>query len=154
MPFKVKRPYSPDTIGINNYKRQRLIQDFENLSISLSDDSSTYGRSSSSNRGWRVNLPSRDNRRSSNRNKGGGTPIDMNEYQFIYEKWKEQIQFENLQIVKYVNWKLVIYGIWLSWFNALPYDNIDADIVMDYSSAFSNSDIGYIDNDIDIDMDT
>ncbi|CAL9732686.1 hypothetical protein MOUN0_O03620 [Monosporozyma unispora] len=180
--FKLKRPHSPhnssDAIGISNYKRIRLIEDFERLSLggNVSYDRDAYTRDMGSSVtkvvDTQINLPKSVKnkliREELNQQDSGHATAD----EIIYSKIRDWIREDAMQIVRWVDWKTLLYEQWLKWFqtlywnqrsNTLPhvFDNEgDYDIdnpslyMFDRNSVNNQNYTNYIDTmDTDVDMD-
>lgn len=147
---KMKRSRSPDNIGISNYKRQRLIQDLENLSIStdtLSRRTQTKDKASLTSskhaslhivpnaikdRIW--GLIEKDSSNDSSSAK-------------LYDKIWEEIKASNLQVIKWYNTAELVYRTWFAWFQKQRgLFNIERDVNMDVDE----DDYGYEPMDIDM----
>lgn len=125
--FKLKRPHSPhtsnDAIGISNYKRARLIEDFERLS--LGDGVAKYDQEAYiKDIGSPVTkvVPARINLPKSVRNKlirEELNHVDTDHAttdEIIYSKLREWLREESLQMTVWMDWKRVLYQMWLRWF--------------------------------------
>lgn len=124
--FKSKRPHSPynssDATGILNYKRIKLIEDFERLSLGgdAKYDRDAYARDMASPVtkmvDTQINLPK------SVKNKlireefkqhdaDNATPDDI-----IYAKIRDWIREDAMQLVPWVDLKKLLYNQWFQWF--------------------------------------
>ncbi|KAG0673813.1 hypothetical protein C6P43_001029 [Kluyveromyces marxianus] len=137
--FKMKRPRSPDLIGIENYKRQRLIYDFEHLSLgSRSNDGVKKHKLDSGLSSFKT-VVSKRMWEAVERELSGSNKNDK-----LYEKIFEQLRQYSMQIIKWYDWRTVIRDMWTKW---CIYKNIS---ILGYT--FSNTN-GNLDADMDIDMD-
>lgn len=129
-----KRNHSPDPIGIDNYKRKRLITDLENLS--LDDRGPKNGHADDSNH-IHNNIAFTD-------------AIDDKVLKEIikcstgkcgdnasfYDKIWERLREKKLQIIKWVDYKEIAYLSWWRWFHdqlasKYTYDGgVDTDVEM------------------------
>ncbi|CCE65518.1 hypothetical protein TPHA_0L01650 [Tetrapisispora phaffii CBS 4417] len=144
--FKIKRPHSPDVIGMENYKKQRLLEDFSNLNISNTNKSKAPSISNSN-----VNIL----KTHSSILKIGKDANDINSYNdMILQKFRNELINHSLQVVVWRDYKTLIYENWLKWyisrhndFNAYDmHDDDDEDVDID------DEDMN-IDDEMDIDMD-
>lgn len=112
--FKLKRPHSPDILGLHNYKKQRLIEDFENLNLNdgprrprgyanvLPDSLEEIGI---------IRVPpevqkhARKLRSSEN----------YTDERLLYDKLRETIRHEAMKIVLWCDPLQVAYMQWLEW---------------------------------------
>lgn len=163
--FKIKRPHSPDYSGIFNYKKQRLLQDLENLSI---------GESPAFRKGDSHNTRDQHSSLTSPKDKVGSIYLpystkshaikllqtdqqSLSDYDLIYTKLKEIVRNEALQMVKWVDRKQLIYSQWFKWLqrHELSHEN-DFDMDDDYKEDISEHrkfEKDY-DEEGDVDMDT
>lgn len=163
--FKMKRTRSPDLVGISNYKRQRLIQDFENLSLGTqsadrvifheqTDGISAFG-DVLNEKLWSVverEMRQNDNDRT---------------YENLWNKVKEY----NMQIIRWYSWPHILYDTWRKWIQSNMQRNRKAmgiDMEIDecfdreeslflnnrgYSTPLNDTDMD-VDMDVDMDIDT
>ncbi|CDO95143.1 unnamed protein product [Kluyveromyces dobzhanskii CBS 2104] len=156
--FKLKRSRSPDPIGISNYKKQRLIYDFENLS--LGPQTNICAERTKIDTGLN---PLRDvvnkrmwaavERELSNANKNDK----------MYEKIFDQVRQFNSQVIKWYDWRILLFDSWKKWFwqqtvasheveigvGVDSYPNVDWSRNLQYLSNDYNSGI---DTDVDMDL--
>lgn len=104
--FKKKRAYSPDSIGIANYKRQRLIEDFENLR--LVENHPTVSKSN------KFTVPTAVKITTSNILKKTRSSDYGDKF---YLKIREQLLIEKLQVINWIDQRIMVYKIWVQWFN-------------------------------------
>lgn len=147
---KMKRSHSPDNIGISNYKRQRLIQDLENLSISTDTLSrrtqmkEKASLTSSKHAGLHIvpnaikdriwGLIEKDSSNDSSSAK-------------LYDKIWEEIKASNLQVIKWYNTAELVYRTWFAWFQKQRgLFNMERDVNMDVDE----DDYGYEPMDVDM----
>lgn len=112
----MKRPHSPCDIGISNYKRQRLIEDLQNLSISDTPNIRRVENVDIS-KNSAVNskiLPQAVKDQVWDLVKNGGRSKDPKNR--IYDKIWETIRDSNLQVIKWYNGAELVYKQWLLWF--------------------------------------
>lgn len=141
--FKLKRPHSPfdynnDSVGISNYKRQKLIEDFERLSIGeVKYDEDAYikdvGSPVTKIVSAHINLPdsvkNKVIREEMNNIRELNTTDDI-----IYSKIRDWIREDAMQIVPWIDWKYHIYTMWWRWFQSFIWS----------SNAYNNNNnIGY-----------
>lgn len=162
-----KRPCPVDTT-LDSYKRQRLIADFENLSLTDSLSGGNLASGDNNNLGTivptRIQLPQSVKKKLA----GGESILDhTTDRTIIYAKIRDWIKEEALQMVKWVDWPLRIYHLWMQWiqlhseqFWRLSYDaegdyNIDNPLLAQFDrnsmSSNDNNEIAYEDMDIDMD---
>lgn len=151
--FKLKRSHSPDFGGFSNYKKQKLIQDFERLSLR---DSSQNQIVDANNRlldkigiGL-ISIP-KDVKKCVKGLRDNNTYTDE---RLVYEKLREVIQNEHSQVVRWYDPFEVVYQQWLRWVQtrwvAWP--------GQDYFNDSSNDRYGYenfyggYDSDVDMDI--
>ncbi|CAR23582.1 hypothetical protein ACU8KH_03180 [Lachancea thermotolerans] len=97
--FRIKRPHSPDFTGIANYKRLRLIEDLQNLSIS--DNTTTrVVPEANSDQVWKV--------------VSGQNQADKKFYDRIWD----DIRKDRLKVIKWYDGAKLIYQAWLIWLQA------------------------------------
>lgn len=121
--FKIKRPRSPDFIGIYNYKKQRLIEDLENLSIG--DGPNLKSRKylqTSSNGPIHEPSPIVDDLYLPYVTKHQALKllntdhVSSDDNSRLYSKLKELVRNEILQVVKWVDLPNLAYTQWVNWF--------------------------------------
>ncbi|SCU91749.1 LAMI_0E07096g1_1 [Lachancea mirantina] len=114
----MKRVRNSDPVGISNYKRQRLVQDLQNLS--LNETSNVRNKALNDGRevvGGHV-LPDvlreqvwrlvRESDRNGSRNN-------------IYEKVWQKIRDDNMQVIRWYNAVELVYKMWLNWVRRTPW---------------------------------
>ncbi|SCU88078.1 LAFA_0E10594g1_1 [Lachancea sp. 'fantastica'] len=104
-----KRSRSPDLAGISNYKRLRLIEDLQ--SLSLSDNASSTSKRVTTkvvaDEAWKNNqqvwkvVSGQDN-------------VNKDIYGTIWDS----IRSSNLQVIKWYDGALLVYTSWLVWFQS------------------------------------
>ncbi|CAR27675.1 hypothetical protein ZYGR_0N01590 [Zygosaccharomyces rouxii] len=154
--FKLKRPHSPDSVGVNNYKKQRLIQDFEKLSLKDSSHGAQSQVVTANNNLLDeigigiISIPKDVKKRVRRLRNSSGT---YNDEKLIYEKLREAIRNEHLQIIRWQDPLHVVYQQWLRWIRtrwivwpAQPYPEDNDNDDYDYNNFYG----GY---DSDVDMD-
>ncbi|SCU84927.1 LADA_0D04698g1_1 [Lachancea dasiensis] len=104
--FRMKRPRSPDSAGISNYKRQRLIEDLQNLSISDKSPSTPVAGVTTA----KV-VPDALNDEIWKAVSGQRTAGDD-----IYGQLWSRIRSSNLQVIKWYDGPKLVYLSWLFWF--------------------------------------
>lgn len=138
-----KRNHSPDPIGIDNYKRKRLIIDLENLSL---DDTGPKKAREDDNNLVHNNIAFSDAihdkalkdiiKSSTGNDHHGGS---------IYDKIWERLREERLQVIKWVDYKEVAYSNWWRWFH-----NQFAPKSTDDEEADTDVDMLIVDTDVDM----
>ncbi|EDO16892.1 hypothetical protein Kpol_1024p46 [Vanderwaltozyma polyspora DSM 70294] len=140
--FKAKRPHSPDNIGISNYKKQRLIEDFSNLRI---------GDTPSSKVNLAENVPINVKIHAPN---FLDTDSKFDSVHDFYSKIYEQLINERLQLIKWVDPKKLLYEKWFEWVKSRiapinsGYNEEDDDMMID--DGYNNYMMDY-DNDTPMD---
>lgn len=121
--FKIKRPHSPDHIGIHNYKKQRLLFDLENLS--LHDDKNLQRQHQLHNS---RRYPQRSNDSSVDDiyipYATSSHPLKLlqndnsvlRDSDLLYSKLKKLARDEALQMIKWVDMQHLVYTQWFQWF--------------------------------------
>lgn len=165
--FKIKRPHSPDHIGICNYKKQRLLYDLENLSI-CDDENVRKGSMYSRHR-----HPASTKDTVPNSIEGIYLPYTTENHALkliqsessvlgdtglLYAKLKTLAHTQALQLVKWIDVKGIAYAQWLKWFQKhFSYQDIDYDMderrSVHYFRPSYLKDNHVCDRDEDIDMD-
>lgn len=163
----MKRPRSPDLIGIDNYKKQRLLQEFENLRISNATISKTQQ--------GKQNLGLSSLRNVINKKMWTIVEKEMSQNSGndqIYKHIWDTVRASNLRIIKWYDWRQILYYTWLNWFqnmtnlnsesgyldNAIQSHQIssigDSIYYKMNTNAFTEADVNMdIDTDTDMDMD-
>ncbi|GAV53667.1 hypothetical protein ZYGR_0AK01690 [Zygosaccharomyces rouxii] len=153
--FKLKRAHSPESVGINNYKKQRLIQDFERLSLKDSSRGAQSQVVASNNNlldhiGIDIISIPKDVKERVRRLRNTNT---YNDEKLVYEKLREAIRNEHLQIIRWHDPLEIVYQQWLRWIQsrwvawpAQPYLNDNDNDIYNYNNSYG----GY---DSDVDMD-
>ncbi|EJS41364.1 YPL071C [Saccharomyces arboricola H-6] len=110
-----KRNHSPDPIGIDNYKRKRLIIDLENLSLNeegpknLDPDDSNLIQNNIAYSDVIHDKALKDIiKQSTGKNYDGGS---------VYDKIWERLREDRLQVIKWADYKEVAYLNWWRWFH-------------------------------------
>ncbi|CAI4053380.1 uncharacterized protein SKDI_16G2010 [Saccharomyces kudriavzevii IFO 1802] len=139
-----KRNHSPDPIGIDNYKRKRLIIDLENLSLNEKGPKSTYSDDSNlihSNIALSDDIHDKALKEiikySTGKNHDSGS---------IYDRIWERLREEKLQVIKWADYKKVAYLNWWMWFQ----DQFATKCTYDGET---DTDIEMLAMDTDVDMD-
>ncbi|CCH62640.1 hypothetical protein TBLA_0H03580 [Henningerozyma blattae CBS 6284] len=152
--FKQKRPHSPDSLTIRNYKRQRLLLDFQSLSITNGTNDQhqrNVNKYPATKDSKVINLNLSNELNLTIPTKFMNTLDKSTDNKVIYENWKSYLYKKNLQLIQWVDMKLVIYTIWFNWFSNLnDHTNLNINADMDMDDEYYN---GEIDEDGDIDMD-
>ncbi|CAH00092.1 uncharacterized protein KLLA0_E23343g [Kluyveromyces lactis] len=158
--FKMKRSRSPDPIGIDNYKKQRLIYDFENLSLAPRgtdgikkhkiDSGLNSFKAVVNKRMWDV----------VERELSGSNKNDK-----IYERIFDHVRQFNSQVIKWYDWRSVVASLWVKWYqqHSPKLDEVDMNVetaadsrvdlapnLMHRNDEFDHN----ADMDIDMDLDT
>ncbi|CCK67887.1 uncharacterized protein KNAG_0A01980 [Huiozyma naganishii CBS 8797] len=157
--FKVKRVHSPDvggTLESSRYKRQRLIQDFERLSINAGPSPSEPTAQETTKLVCRETAVPEDVAAKLARGEGVAPTVDSQ----IHSTVLEWIRREALQVVKWVDWDRWLYVHWLEWWTSKFSVDADGDVDVDFNAVtevFPNG-TDYQENpqvdDMDIDMDS
>lgn len=117
--FKLKRPHSIENIGINNYKRRKLISDFE--SLSLTDKPPPITPPVTNIIANAINLPK------SVKNRLLSTDRDNSDNSFsediLNSKILDWIKEDSLKLVKWVDWRYAIYVNWCNWYKIMTHFN-------------------------------
>ncbi|AJW02239.1 hypothetical protein H806_YJM1386P00187 [Saccharomyces cerevisiae YJM1386] len=110
-----KRNHSPDPIGIDNYKRKRLIIDLENLS--LNDKGPKNGHADDNNliHNNIVFTDAIDDKALKEIIKCSTSKRGDND--LFYDKIWERLREKRLQIIKWVDYKEIAYLSWWKWFH-------------------------------------
>lgn len=158
--FKIKRPHSPDHIGICNYKKQRLLYDLE--SLNLHDDKNLQMEQR-----WRNHQ-----RHLENNDLHSDSTDDMYlpyttashplkvlqsdhalawDTNLIYSKLKRSARDAQLQVVKWVDTNKLAYAQWVEWVHT-HFKHQELDYDMDYNADQTGMALDG-DGDEDIDMD-
>lgn len=179
--FKLKRHHSPfersGSIGISNYKRIKLIEDFEKLSLSDNNTTIRYDRDSYiKDMGnpvtqivkTKINLPkSIKNRIVRNVLSDPRDRDQIDNDGIVYSRIYDWIREESMKLIPWIDWRKQIYQMWLRWYQniswnynfrnqSLIYDNegdynnmcnFNENNFSDYSNYISDN------TDMDIDMD-
>ncbi|CCF58248.1 hypothetical protein KAFR_0E00940 [Kazachstania africana CBS 2517] len=157
--FKHKRQHAPDPIGIGNYKRRKLIEDFANLSL----DANSPTTPSSNDVAVTKIVPSRVDLPKSVRDRLLMFQDSEEEESYLdngilISKIAEWIKMEASQMVKWVDWRQMIYFTWLRWYQSTFLPKNHFDVEGDYDVDFLQYDrLSTTDNDkeyddMDIDM--
>lgn len=156
--FKIKRPHSPDHVGICNYKKQRLLFDLE--SLSLRDD-----KNPQLEQRWR------NHQRHVQKNDLSSETVDemyvpyatanhplkvlqsdqasLWDSNLVYARLSKSVKEAQLQVVKWTDMRQLCHAQWLQWLqNYLSRQDFDYD--MDNEA---NDPRIVLDNDIDEDID-
>ncbi|SCV03120.1 LAME_0H07866g1_1 [Lachancea meyersii CBS 8951] len=133
--FSMKRSRSPDFVGISNYKRQRLIEDLQNLSIS---DNATGSTSSATK-------VVADNNWIDNQQIWKVVSGQKDANNDIYRPIWESIRDSNLQVIKWYDSASLVYRSWLLWYHQKQADEMDMEIDEDgHTTTYQeNDDYGY-----------
>lgn len=121
--FKIKRPHSPDHIGIRNYKKQRLIFDLENLS--LHDDkniqrqrhlqnSRRYPQYTEDSTSEGLYVPQTASGHPLKLLESEGSVLSDSE--LIYHKLKRVLREKSLQVIRWSDPRWLLYNQWFRWF--------------------------------------
>ncbi|KAG0665456.1 hypothetical protein C6P45_000453 [Maudiozyma exigua] len=124
--FKLKRQHAPDPIGVENYKRRRLLQDFANLSLS-SKPSVTTEPKVTKVLSEDIFVPDNVKNKLLKFSRGSTTSLSSSA-EAIYEKIKEWIVEDNSQIIKWIDWRQELFHMWYSWYQNQWYINAEMDI--------------------------
>lgn len=164
MPQIRKRPYPADSVGLDNYKRQKLIEDFENLS--LTDRKPSHGNDDgvlSTVATTRIHIPELVKKKLMNNE--GGIRDSTNDRTIIYAKIIDWMKEETMQLVKWNNWPLIVYHNWMNWiqhhakqFWQFSHDldgdyNIDNPILAQFDESSTIYENSTTSEDMDIDID-
>ncbi|AQZ17201.1 YPL071C [Zygosaccharomyces parabailii] len=134
--FKLKRPHSPDILGLHNYKKQRLIEDFENLSL---NDGPRRSKASAFPKALKdidvISIP-KEVQKHAERLRSSG---EYTHEQLIYEKVREAMRNEAMQVVEwydpqnvaYLQWREWTQSRWAVWPAQSYYYGYDSDVDMD-----------------------
>ncbi|CAL9738183.1 hypothetical protein MOSE0_N05160 [Monosporozyma servazzii] len=127
--FKSKRPHSPyisnDATGISNYKRVKLIQDFERLSLGgdVKYDRDAYARDMASPItkmvDTQINLPKSVKNKLIREGLNQHNTDNVTADEIIYAKIRDWIREDAMQIIPWVDWKILLYNQWFQWFQGL-----------------------------------
>ncbi|QLL32586.1 hypothetical protein HG536_0D01080 [Torulaspora globosa] len=162
--FKIKRPHSPDHIGICNYKKQRLLYDLE--SLNLNDDKSLQMEQR-----WRNHQRYVENNEIYSDSvdemylpyTSSSHPLKVLqsdhaiswETDLLYSRLRKSARDARLQVVKWEDMKKLAYTQWLEWirkrFTEKDFD-YDMDNNDDYPGVIIDGD-AHEDVDMDVDMD-
>lgn len=124
--FKIKRPHSPDHIGIHNYKKQRLLYDLENLSLhddenlqrqQLARNSRRYPQiadDTSTDTVDGVYIPYTGNSHPLKLLQSKGSAFSDSD--LVYHKIKMLASNDALRIIRWFDVKQLIYSQWFQWF--------------------------------------
>ncbi|CAI4036806.1 hypothetical protein SMKI_16G1040 [Saccharomyces mikatae IFO 1815] len=139
-----KRNHSPDPIGIDNYKRKRLIIDLENLSLSDKGPKKVH---LDDNNHVQNNIAFSDSIRDKALReilKCSANKSHDNEsfYDRIWERFRE----EKLQVIKWADYKEVVYLNWWRWFH----DQLASQCTYD-EEADTDVEMSAMDTDVDMD---
>ncbi|SCU95008.1 LANO_0E08966g1_1 [Lachancea nothofagi CBS 11611] len=97
--FPMKRARSTDAVGISNYKRQRLIEDLQNLRISENATTTKVISDKSINdKVWKAI--------------SGRRSMDSDVYDDIWDTFRSR----NLQVIKWYDSAKLLYLSWLAWY--------------------------------------
>ncbi|QLQ79462.1 hypothetical protein HG537_0C01090 [Torulaspora globosa] len=150
--YKIKRPHSPDHIGICNYKKQRLLYDLE--SLNLNDDKNLQMEQR-----WRNHQKYVENSDITDEMyvpySSSSHPLKVLqsdnaiswETDLLYSRLRKSARDAKLQVVKWEDSKKLAYTQWLVWIRK-RFTEQDYDYNMD-----SNEDYQQVDADEDVDMD-
>lgn len=97
--FRIKRPHSPDDNGISNYKRTRLIEDLQNLTINDKTPTKVvkkYG----DDQVWKL--------------VSGQSRVEGD----LFDRILGDLRKDNLKVIKWYDGAKLIYQAWLAWFEA------------------------------------
>lgn len=142
-----KRPHpQPDASGIERYKRQRMIQDLERLSLTDNDSTSSAGgglqlvssiaKKSVAN-ATAAPVTGQDSELSSE--------ADKKIWQRVAAFWRA----ENMRLTKWVDWPRIIYHSWVAWYQY----QISYGMVIDSNCEFDTGTFTGNESDMDIDYD-
>ncbi|CAB4255810.1 similar to Saccharomyces cerevisiae YPL071C Putative protein of unknown function [Maudiozyma barnettii] len=163
--FKLKRQHAPDSIGVENYKRRRLLQDFASLSISSSQNASNSNKTGTPNvtkiLSGDILVP--DTVKNKLLKFSQSEKSTRSSAEAIYDRILEWIKEDASQIIKWVDWEHELFVMWYTWYHNLWYNNNNNNIDMEVdpqqqqaANSFQvvNNDINEsIDVDMDVDMD-
>lgn len=125
--FKSKRPHSPDSIGIQNYKRRRLVEDFASLSLSSERRPSVESTSNVTNiLSGDILVPTSTTVKKKLLDISHKEHSNKSNAEVIYGRILEWIKEDTFQLTKWVDWKHVVYMLWYNW-----YQKDTTDIEMD-----------------------
>ncbi|GCE97515.1 hypothetical protein ZYGM_002878 [Zygosaccharomyces mellis] len=154
--FKLKRAHSPDPVGVNNYKKQMLIQDFERLSLrdnSHEVQNQVVAANNNTLNEVGIGLISIPKDVKKHVRKLRSTDA-YNDEKLVYEKLREVIRNEHLQVINWYNPLEIVYHQWLKWIQTKwivwPTQSLHNDMDHDIYE-YDNFYAGY---DSDVDMDT
>ncbi|CUS24461.1 LAQU0S16e02234g1_1 [Lachancea quebecensis] len=106
--FRIKRPHSPDFTGIANYKRLRLIEDLQNLSIS--DNTTTrVVPETNPDQVWKI--------------VSGQSQADRK----FYDRVWDDIRKDRLKVIKWYDGAKLLYQAWLIWLRSRSGTEMEVD---------------------------
>ncbi|KAL3233762.1 hypothetical protein RNJ44_03802 [Nakaseomyces bracarensis] len=115
-----KRPHSPDLYAIDRYKRTKLIEDLEKLSL---NDSSQK-------------IQVVDHKKAEKLNKGDETST-YGETQWVITQIMDQLRSDAMQVIVWFDRDELLYSKWLTWYRSklwyqweIPNNN-DVDMIID-----------------------
>ena len=137
--FKIKRPHTPEHETLQEYKKRRLIEEFERLSLSTGP-TKLYGNPEPTkvvSEGIRLIKPAKKKAEETLISDGSRGKYDPILYETI-----EFFRFQVYQITKWYDWRKVLYLQWYRWFRSInklrdAYTDMDidtdvnADMIMD-----------------------
>lgn len=159
--FKIKRPHSPDHIGICNYKKQRLLYDLE--SLNLNDDKNVQMEQR-----WRnhqryvenndIYSDSTDEMYLPYRTSSHPLKVLQSdnaipwETDLLYSRLRQSARDAKLQVVKWEDMKKLAYTQWVIWIRK-RFTEQDFDYNMDNNDDYEGVFNADEDVDMDVDMD-
>ena len=129
--FKIKRPHTPEHEVLQEYKKRRLIEEFERLSLSTGP-TSLYGSPEPTkvvSEGIRLIKPAKKKAEETLISDGPRAKYDPILYETI-----EFFRFQAYQITKWYDWRKVLYLQWYNWFRCISKLSdayMDMDVNMD-----------------------
>ena len=153
--FKLKRKHTPDPIGVENYKKRRLLQDFANLSLSSKSKVIKEPKVTNVITG-EIFVPDNVKNKLLKFSRGNKNDSLSSSAEAIYEKIKEWIVEDGSQMIKWIDWKQQVFHMWYKWYQNQWYTNTGMDIDNNLLQQQTNDNIMNIelDENMDIDMDT
>lgn len=124
--FKLKRQHAPDPIGVENYKRRRLLQDFANLSLS-SQPSIIKEPKVTKILSEDIFVPDNVKNKLLKFSRGNKNSLGSSA-EVIYEKIKEWIVEDSSQIIKWIDWRQELFHMWYRWYQNQWYISTRMDI--------------------------
>ncbi|SMN21215.1 similar to Saccharomyces cerevisiae YPL071C Putative protein of unknown function [Maudiozyma saulgeensis] len=164
--FKLKRQHAPDPIGVENYKRRRLLQDFASLSISSSENSSKSNKIITPNvtKIFSGDILVPDTVKNKLLKFSRSKKSTKSSAEAIYDRILQWIKEDASQVIKWKDWNHEIFVMWYTWYRNLWYSNnnnnyMDMDMDVDSQQQMittNNFQVmnNEIDESMDIDMDS